>query len=56
MNQHIIIIIIIIIIVVVIIIINNNNNTGVYLLRSLHRNEGDRVANKLQPEVHCKIN
>ena len=35
---------------------NNNNITGIFLLRRLHRNEGDRVANKLWPEVHYKIN
>ena len=26
---------------------NNNNNNVVFLLRRLHRNEGDRGANKL---------
>ena len=25
----------------------HNNNTGVFLLRHLHRNESDRVTNKL---------
>ena len=35
---------------------NNSSNTGVFLLRRLHRNEGDRVASKLWQEVRYKIN